>query len=421
MFYINEADETSTCLNLGVEKKLETIWRLIPINNHKEKMTKMDAIRPMRKDEKKLVNHLARQAFGWLHWLFFSLSEHTFIYELDGQVAGVVVVDKFTYNNGCPAGVVKWLFTEVQARGKGIAAALLDHALRYLEEEGCQEIFTTIEGYNTASINRFADQGFLPLGFVAQVRLYGLGIIQIALNNSHTFDLGHFLWVRPGPQSSGKGKHSFLQNSERSFLGGGSCAWWVNVAIMAVLLIFQQLRVGQISEVSLDLLWQAPLVVAMVFGVRTAAMKLTANYLGFKLHYRPWESGLTLSAIITLVFGGLLPSTGSYYPGSLRWSYQRELPRLGLIAFNGSLAVLSLAWVMYAFMITGPDSGVPEVITETIWLALLLAQVLLVFEILLPFFPFSSYNGRRVWDLNRALWIVLALGTASLFLVRIIS
>ena len=132
---------------------------------------------------------------------------------------------------------------------------------------------------------------------------------------------------------------------------------------MAVLLIFQQLRVGQVSEMSLNLLWQAPLVVAMVFGVRTAAMKLTANYLGCKLHYRPWETGLTLSAIITLFFGGLLPSTGSYYPGSLRWSYQQELPRLGLIAFNGSLAVLSLAWVMYAFMITGPDSGVPEVIT----------------------------------------------------------
>jgi len=43
-------------------------------------MTLMDAIRPMREDEKKLVNHLARQAFGWLHGLFFSVNEHTFIY-----------------------------------------------------------------------------------------------------------------------------------------------------------------------------------------------------------------------------------------------------------------------------------------------------------------------------------------------------
>ncbi len=44
--------------------------------------------------------------------------------------------------------------------------------------------------------------------------------------------------------------------------------------------------------------------------------------------------------------------------------------------------------------------------------------MLALFEVLLPFSVFVSFNGRRVWDWNRAAWAVLAAATLGLLLAR---
>jgi hypothetical protein len=38
-------------------------------------------------------------------------------------------------------------------------------------------------------------------------------------------------------------------------------------------------------------------------------------------------------------------------------------------------------------------------------------------DVLLAFFPFASFNGRRIWDWNRAAWGMLAVAVAGLFVV----
>jgi hypothetical protein len=45
-------------------------------------------------------------------------------------------------------------------------------------------------------------------------------------------------------------------------------------------------------------------------------------------------------------------------------------------------------------------------------------QMLALFEVLLPFSIFVSFNGRRVWDWSRPAWAVLAAATLGLFLAR---
>jgi hypothetical protein len=42
---------------------------------------------------------------------------------------------------------------------------------------------------------------------------------------------------------------------------------------------------------------------------------------------------------------------------------------------------------------------------------------LILFDIVLVFFPFVSFNGRRIWDWNKLLWGFLALATVMLFFV----
>ena len=45
-----------------------------------------------------------------------------------------------------------------------------------------------------------------------------------------------------------------------------------------------------------------------------------------------------------------------------------------------------------------------------------LARVMLVFEVLLPFFPLACYNGRRVLDWKPIGWAVIAAATVALLI-----
>ena len=370
-------------------------------------------VRPMRPHERRAVKRLAWRAFGFLQGSFVKLTDHTFVYEHSGEIVGVVVLETFTYKRNRLGGVVKWLFTDPKARGRGTAAALVRISVARLQELGCHELFTTVEGFNTASSNRFADLGFLPLSARQQIARYGLSLLKIGPNTFHTIDIGHFLWARAAASPS----EASAPADRAAVPGGGAAAWWANVVITAALVALQRLRVGGASELHAHLLWQLPAAVALVFGARSLAMKLAAQRRGLQLKYRLWETGLTLSALISVLFGGLFLSPGSYYPKSVRWSYRTELPRLATVAFSGACAVVVLAWLLLAYQAAG-FAGTPAVIGDVLALAVLPVQALLVFEVLLPFFPFASYNGRRVWDHHRALWALLAAAAVALFWAR---
>ncbi len=385
---------------------------------YKEETMSVQSIRPMQQDEQRALKRLARRAFGFVQGSFVKPTEHTFVYELSGEIAGVVVLDTFTFKRNRLGGVVKWLFTDPRARGRGVAAALIEHSVRQLQEHGCDELFTTVEGCNTASSNRFADQGFVPLSAMQQIRRYGMSLLKIGPNTFHTIDLGHFLWARAGQTPRSPEAPESPQGTQTPVPGGGAAAWLANVLIAAAILPLQRLRAGAASELYLELVWQLPVAVALVFGVRSLAMKLAAHRLGLELRYRIWETGLTLSALVAVLLSGVLPSPGSYYPKPARWSYRAELPRLAIVAFFGALSVLVLAWLLGAYEAAALGSSAPAVVNDLLRLAVVPVQALLVFEVLLPFFPFASYNGRRVWDHDRALWGILAAGTVALLLVR---
>jgi hypothetical protein len=44
---------------------------------------------------------------------------------------------------------------------------------------------------------------------------------------------------------------------------------------------------------------------------------------------------------------------------------------------------------------------------------------LALFEVLLPFFLFASFNGRRVWDWSRPAWVPLAVAATALLVAEV--
>ncbi|WP_408956600.1 hypothetical protein [Natroniella sp. ANB-PHB2] len=208
-------------------------------------------------------------------------------------------------------------------------------------------------------------------------------------------------------------KESVSLKDTQQVPGGGALAWWANVLIISVILMLQRFRVGSSTE----LMWQLPIAVALVFGIRSLTMKLVANWIGCELQYRIWETGLTFSAIIAVLFGGIFPFPGSYYPKLVRWSYRKKLSQLATVSFFGALSVLILAWFLFAYEALAIASTALAVISDLLRTSFFLAYSLLIYKVLLPFFSFESYNGRRVWDQHRILWGVLAAGTIALLLI----
>jgi len=132
------------------------------------------------------------------------------------------------------------------------------------------------------------------------------------------------------------------------------------------------------------------------------------------MRYRAWESGFPLSLLIALAFGGQYPVPGSFYPTSDRWRYRDLLPKLGPVALAGVLPPLILTWGAWALSRLG---GLTPEVSHWVNSALAMGQILTLFDVVLVFFPFVSFNGRRIWDWNKLIWAGVALATVALFFV----
>ncbi len=355
-------------------------------------------VRRLRDDEEGAVRALAGRAFPPLGNVFFSPPPCTLVAERDGRLVGAVVPRPFVLPGGRRCGVIFWLMTDPEARGSGVGWRLVGEALRFFEERGCREVFACVEGFNASSSKLFATHGFTILSLWEQLRRYGLiATFALWLKTSHLGDVGHFLWARPG-----------ATRPDRPAL-----QWWVGAFASASIFLLAGWRSNWAEGLDPVAFLGGTSVVAL-YGLREAAMRLAARWQGLSVRHRAWESAFPLSVGVALMLGWFLPTPGSVYPRGGTWRYQDLLPKLGTIALAGASAVLVFAWASWVLpQFFGPP---PEIAA---WLSAAHAAglSLALFEVLLPFFPFASFNGRRVWDWNRPVWGVLVLATAALLLV----
>ncbi len=109
-------------------------------------------IRQLEPDETGKMKRLARRSFGVLQGVFVKPTDETYVCELDGEIVGVIALATFRFKRDRSGGVVKWLYTDPVAQGRGVAAELVSHGVSRLRELGCDELFTTVEGYKPARV-----------------------------------------------------------------------------------------------------------------------------------------------------------------------------------------------------------------------------------------------------------------------------
>jgi GNAT superfamily N-acetyltransferase len=371
-------------------------------------------VRPMRPEEKPAVRRIAWRAFPWPVRIFFSWSPHVLVAETvsgpddegPSRLMGGVVLKLFQLpqkakdrpaDERAKGGLVSWLFVDPDAQGLGAGQALVEGAIAFFQEQGCAAMFACVEGHNTSSSRLFSTRGFERLSPGAQFSRYGLwGMLRVWLDTFHYIDIGHFLWARPADPAPGR---PVLQ-------------WWGTILGNTVV---AYLALGRLAAFRYRPEWllALPLTVLILLGARSGAMWLAARHRGVALHYRAWESGFPLGVVLALAFSAFYPSPGSLYPPGDDWRYRDWLPDLGPVALAGAGVVLILTLLTIGATALG---GTAAWVT---WLvpANMLTRSLLTLEILLPFFPFECYNGRRVWDWKRMAWVGLAaLSLITLFL-----
>ncbi len=353
-------------------------------------------IRPMTSEERARVLAVMRRSFPPIQRFFFSLTNDVLLAEADEAILGVVVLKTVPLGGERRAGLLYWIFTAPEARGMGVASRLADAGLRALEDMGCTEYLGCVEGHNTSSSKLFAHRGFGILSPVQQFRRFGWGLFPLWVRIFHLVDFGHFVWARPGPETTDR----------------PLAQWWGNTALNSLVAGLAAWRLSGFEEPILQTLGYALCSVLLLLGVRTVAMAVAARVQKFPLRFRIWESVLPLSLLISLAVGRWLPVPGSLYPTGSDWSYRERLNALGRISLAGTSTLLATAWTFSMLVPVLPPTLLPWV-EGTIQLA----KPLLIFDVVLAFFPFACFNSGRLWDWNRLLWLFLSI-PAVLFYVQ---
>lgn len=381
-------------------------------------------IRPLDQSEKKEFNSVMRRCFGWFASLFFDHGDMAYVYEHEGAILGGITISAFRIDSSKRGGVVKWVFTAPEARGHGAASRLIDRAMEWFAEQGCTHVFACVEGYNTASSNRFAGLGFRIFAFAEQLRSFGARLPLVWLKIFHVVDIGHFLWTRVQgePVADAGASDAATRGAQPAGLSSQVGAFAGTVLLHTVFMYLLLLRSGATAAPAAEQLWVIPAIPAalvLLFGLRFGAMWVAAAATRLRLRYRAWETGMLIAALVPLIFGGLFFAPGGLYPDQTTYRYKELLRKLGPVALSGSALTLALGWAFWAARAPGADLGALTAVANTAAAGLMLnyIRVFLIFDVLLPFFPMASFNGRRVLDWNRYLWGILAAGTVALLLV----
>ncbi|MCG8501878.1 MAG: GNAT family N-acetyltransferase [Firmicutes bacterium] len=351
-------------------------------------------IRPMKEDEKDKVSAAMHRSFSLIERWSFYFTPDVLIGERDGEVLGAIVLKTFEISQNSKGGLIAWVFTVPEARGLGLGQTLSEAGIDFLEKQGCKEIFAAVEGHNTSSAKLFASRGFGILSPGQQFHRYGVKVLKLWLKTSHLIDVGHFLWMKPAPEQKAKPS---LQLWGTMLL---TCLVWP-------LLLWRM--AGGINPMR----WLGLSIAAIIlFGIRYAAMILTARRQGLQVRYRAWESGFPLSIAVAVVLGGTYLIPGNVYPSGHDWRYKDlllKLSRMALYAILSVLIITILAGASVHFKLIHPALTVFFRSIFHVGTALLLVDTCLVF--------LKCYNGRRIWDWSKSVWLILTIIIISLLYI----
>ena len=361
----------------------------------------------MRPDEKAAVEKLFARSLGIVDKVVFGLSFEeaqksakkqeggTLVTEFNSDIVGTVSI-RIQNIKRKTIGFVDALATDKNHRGMGIGTSLVENAVSRLEERGCTVIYATADRYNSPSWNTFVHRGFSVYEIPYQIRDYSLSFLRLWLVEFHFIGFGTF----------------FLKKSQRiEEISEIKEAWHMMAAILGVsaALCIQPLIRG--APLMLFLLLFA--VVAISILGHELTQKVVFRRLGHGAAFKAWGSGILLNLLFG-IGGGFFPAYGSTYVKQVDNSYKPK--DKAAIAF----AVGPLISLILAFLFWGLSTLMVNELLLSARAGYILNLVIAVFN-LVPLQAAGGFvwDGKKILNWNRNVWLLLCVVTATLIAIDI--
>lgn len=364
-------------------------------------------VREMQTNEKKEVEKLFKRSLGITDRIVFQLafdstqknarkqSGSTLVAEYEGEIVGAVSIRVQLVKNKW-TGYIDALVSDKELRGKGIGKSLVDEAISWLENHGCEVIYATADRYNSPSWNIFIHRGFHPYEMPQQFKDYGFSFLRLWFAEFYFIGFGTF-FLRKGkdgrqPRETGEEWHLLTA------MLGVSVVWWM-----------QLLR----SQETLTL---APVFLAVVtvsLLTHEFSQKFMARKLGLETTFKAWGSGILFSWLIAL-FGGFFPAYGSTYIKQLDWWYNPQKDKTGIIFAIGPLSSLALGFTFWAISNFTANS----LLATSAKIGYITSLLTVTFN-LIPVQAAGGFiwDGKKILTWNKTVWTALATATIALIML----
>ncbi|HBR09878.1 GNAT family N-acetyltransferase [Candidatus Bipolaricaulota bacterium] len=336
----------------------------------------------------------------YFYYLAYKPCKADALVAVDGKTIVGCVIPLIDTHAGEKVGMVEGIFVDRNVQGKGVGKALVDAALSHFQKEGCKTLYYIVDRFNSPSWNMALHRGFDLFEFNEQLRLFGWKILSLWWVNGYLWDPGTFLLRKTGKESritreAGAGWHFLL-----AWLGFSLVLWMVGIRHDAPWLNYAPFVLG---------------VAGVTIFAHELSHKLIARFLGLKTIFKVWESGLVISALLALL-GVLIPFYGSTFIRQKDWSYNKDVKKMGLIYMAGPAVSLILASCFLALAYwANTEVGAIQRLCAAYGRSPLLGTVgfwansAMVFFNLIPLFPFTPFDGKRIFLWNKTLWSLLVI------------
>lgn len=366
------------------------------------------AVREMQPGEEKEVKKLFTRSLGITDRAIFQLSFEaaqksaqkgngvTLVAELEGKIVGTVSM-RIQVLKGKRTGFIDALVSDKELRGRAIGKFLVEGAILWLEEHGCEIIYATADRYNSPSWNMFIHRDFHPYEIPAQLRDYGLDFLRLWVTEFHFIGFGTFFLRRDTKQRE---PHETSEAGHwLAALLGISMVWWIQI-----------LR----GQGSLMLIPMVSLVVAVSLLAHELSQKLVANKIGLETTFKAWGSGILFSWLLALV-GIVFPAYGSTYMKQLDWRYDPEKDKTGVVFAIGPLISLVLCFAFWAISKLTAKSLLAVLATVGY-----VTNLLIVILNLIPIQAAGGFvwDGKKILRWNKTVWIMLVITTSILIILN---
>ncbi|NLG02715.1 MAG: GNAT family N-acetyltransferase [Clostridia bacterium] len=352
-------------------------------------------IRELRSDEAAKLKKLACPNFSVVEQLFMSKPKIGLVAETeDGAIAGGVFL-VVTGNGEEKAGCVDIMFVLPNHRGSGVAKLLYRAAVDDLHKRGCKTVMALVRGDNSQSLLRFEDAGLYPVSLRGLHQRIGTALTMR-------------LFIKTASLACASGCYILCEGATSESIGGNANNLAQTFGLNGFMLLCGAM-VGYFLHTTSNPWWN---LLAALFFLLVITMGETLGKLavGKTMIKKSWnfimpQGGLVPSFIVALL-GGFYPMLGHWY--LTKRENTKEYYKCMAAPAAGAWILLMVANIIcqiyrnaHPFFAATTDLG-----------------IVLQIAYMLPFYPFNTFGGKRVWENNKATYFVLEILSAiTIFLV----